>query len=239
MTYCCTLSSPLQVRIAESSTECQSALEHFRHNLQHYRHVFECFIVPSSAAQPPKGKLSDDSPRIVTEDSSPKISQQCLRRVARCIAGKVGPLLNYCFTPASGVVVARAVKRELDPNATGEDYFKLACVELSQQLTRNKEFSLASDAVYNIIRPFYPAKNGKKAAQPRGTLADAAALLAYAQGLEGNQKVICVWNVFCAFRVCAYTYVCLCLWDVCVRFDAWLIDVVGFGADSDRMPKPW
>ena len=86
------------VRLNIGSQETVSALEYFDSNRQHFKSLFGSFF-PDESAQ----------------------NVSSIEDVAQVLAGSIGRLLKYRFSPSSAVALARKIHEKLDGNGKHSD----------------------------------------------------------------------------------------------------------------------
>lgn len=98
--------------------------------------------------------VSSDSPRFLTRFMT--LSSEGVGAVVKTVAGNLGRLLSYQLSPASGITVAFAFRRQLVPE-DGES-FDAAVIDLAEQYLRHGDIKDALKEMQQIVAQFYDFK---------------------------------------------------------------------------------
>ena len=124
------------------------------------------------------------------------VSKLTLEAIVYKLAGKLGPLLGYYYSPTTGVHIATAIKNQL--SVEDKDVYLFACVELTEQLLRQNQVQFALDEIFPVITTFYTP--GQVITNPSIPYA-ARALIVYGRILTINQSYQAAIDVFDAALV--------------------------------------
>ena len=89
---------------------------------------------------------------IQDRDTYTNIDSLVLEAVLYKLAGKLGPIFDYHFTPKASMHIAQAIKQRL--NQDDGHIYNLACIELAEQLLRNNDIQIGLQELFPIINGF-------------------------------------------------------------------------------------